>query len=167
MTCECPWVVCSAARLGHWAGAGALSGLLLGAAAAPAAAQRPAPRGADLVVLAPEVSGAHDTTLARLAQRFTARILQQLGQADVRATRGERGLLDSLRGAHTVPFALEAALSGEEGRYSAQLRLLVLAGDDELRAYMFGPGDADGVLGLADRAAPRIAAAIAEARAGR
>lgn len=153
--------------LRHRAGSAVVTALLLAVAAAPVAAQRSNPPGADLLVLAPEVSGSRDTALARLAQRLTARILQQLGQADVRATRGERGQLDSARAAQAVPFALDAALSGEEGRYSAHLRLLVLKDGEELRAYMFGPGDADGVLGLADRAAPRIAAAIAEARGDR
>jgi hypothetical protein len=137
------------------------------AVAGPLAAQRASGGGPELLVLAPEIEGSADTALARLAQRFTARILQGLAQAKVRAVRTERGLLDSLRGAKAAGFALDASLTGEPGRFSAQLRLLELASGDELRAYMFGPGDADGVLGLADRAPPRIAAAMAEARDGR
>jgi len=118
-------------------------------------------------VLAPEIEGPGDTALARLAQRFTARLLQRLAEARVRAMRAERGMLDSLRGAKAAPFTLDASLTGEPGRFSAELRLLELGSGDELRTYMFGPGDADGVLGLADRAPPRIAAALTEAGKGR
>ena len=129
-------------------------------AAAPAEAQR-AGGAPQLLLLAPEVDASRDTALARLAQRFTARVLQSLTAAEVPAARAERGLLDSLREAGAAPFVLDASLSGDPGRYSAQLRLVELASGNEVRAYLFGPGDAEGVLGLADRAAPRVAATIA------
>jgi hypothetical protein len=139
----------------------AAAGLGLAAAAVPLAAQR-ANKAEALLVVAPDVAESHDEALARLAQRLTARLLQALEGAKVAAVRTERGRLDSLLRAKAPKLALDASLSGEAGRRSAQLRLIDVATGDELRAYMFGPGDDEGVLGLADRAAPRIAAAVQE-----
>ena len=119
-----------------------------------------------LLVVAPDVAESHDDALARLAQRFTARLLQSLGEAKVAAQRVERTRLDSLVHAKARGLGLDASLGGEEHRRSAQLRLIDLATGDEVRAYMVGPGDDQGVLGLAERAAAKIAAAMKEERPG-
>ncbi|HYC33353.1 MAG TPA: hypothetical protein VEB59_13765 [Gemmatimonadales bacterium] len=128
---------------------------------APLAAQTTGGAGTVFVV-APDVAGSRDEALSRLAQRFTARLIQSLGQAEVATMRVERARLDSLLRARAAGLALDATLGGPENRRSAQLRLIDVATGDELRAYMFGPGDDEGVLGLAERAAPRIAAAMKE-----
>ena len=143
----------------------AAAAALLGAAAGPLTAQRGGD--ADKVrVVAPEVAPSRDEALARLAQRLTTRLLDRLSAVKVAAVRTERATFDSLQRAKAAGLAIDASLSGEKDRMSAQLRLVDLRTGDELRAYLFGPGDEQGVLGLADRAAPRIAAAVEETRAG-
>ena len=139
----------------------AAAGIGLAAAAAPLVAQGKADA---LLVVAPDMADSRDEALARLGQRFTARLLQSLAQAKVAAVRTERTRFDSLQHAKAPRLAIDASLSGEKDRLTAQLRLIDVRTGDELRAYMFGPGDEEGVLGLADRAAPRIAKAVAETR---
>ena len=139
-------------------------GLALALVPAPLLAQSAG--GEALLVVAPDVADSHDEALARLAQRFTARLIQSLGEEKVAAQRVERTRLDSLVHAKARGLGLDASLGGEENRRSAQLRLIDLATGDEVRAYMYGPGDDQGVLGLAERAAPKIAAAVKEERPG-
>ena len=143
----------------------AAAGIGLAVTAAPLVAQGPSKADA-LLVVAPDMADSRDEALARLGQRFTARLLQSLARAKVAAVRTERTRFDSLQHAKAAGLAIDASLSGEKDHLTAQLRLIDVRTGDELRAYMFGPGDEEGVLGLADRAAPRIAKAVEETRSG-
>jgi hypothetical protein len=145
----------SRSRLGHLVSA--TGGLLL--LAGPLAAQNTPRRPVDVAVLAMDVGSSTDAAVKRLADQCVTKLIEALRGRKVAVRRAgptEEG---------AARLTVEGSLTGEEGAYSAELRLLDGSTGDELRSYMFGPGDAAGVVGMADRAAPRIAAVVEELRA--
>ena len=130
-----------------------LAGLVL---AAPLAAQRTPATAADVALFAVQGGSPADAPLARLANQLTARLAAALEARKVSVRRAGPGDTVASR------LSVHGALTGEAGAYSAELRLVEGRDGEELRSYMFGPGDEKGVLGLADRAAPRIAAVVDE-----
>ena len=134
--------------------AGFLPGLLL---PAPLCAQgAPGAKTVDVAVFAVEGRSPADAPLARLADRLTARLVAALESRKLSVRRA--GPADTV----ASRLSIHGALTGEAGAYSAELRLVEGRDGGELRSYMFGPGDEKGVLALADRAAPRIAAVLSE-----
>jgi hypothetical protein len=128
-----------------------LPGLLL--AGTLAAQGTPAPA-VDVAVFAIEAGSSADTQLTRLAHQLTARLVGALQSRKLSVGRARAS--DTV----TARVSVHGSLTGEAGAYTAELRLLQGRAGEELRSYMFGPGDVKGVLGLADRAAPRIAAVV-------
>lgn len=131
--------------------------LLLGSV--PLAAQGIPSRQVEVAVLAIEVGASTDAEVNRLAEQCVARLIEALRARKVAVRRGEPS------DAKPARLTVQGSLTGEGDSYTAELRLLDGQTGDELRSYLYGPGDAKGVLGLADRAAPRIAAVVDELRA--
>jgi hypothetical protein len=127
--------------------------------AGPLAAQNAGRRPVDVAVAAMDIGSSTDASLDRLAQRCATRLVEALRARNLAVRRAGRS------GEGTARLTVTGSLSGEEGAYTAELRLLDGGTGDELRAYLYGPGDAAGVVGLAERAAPRIAAVVDELRA--
>jgi hypothetical protein len=132
-------------------------GLLL--LAAPLAAQNTPRRPVDVTVQAMNVGSSTDPALRRLADRCVTTLVEALRAKKVAVRRA--GAADE----GATRLTIEGSLTGEEGAYTAELRLLDGGSGDELRSYMYGPGDAAGVVGMAERAAPRIAGVAEELRA--
>ena len=118
----------------------------------------------DVAILAFKPAGKLDPDVARAADRCAARLAEKLNAAGIRAARLSDATLESLRKDRRAPFAVEQVLEHDRGRFSAELKLMDVASGDELRSYMYGWGDEAGLMGLAEAAAPRIAAAMRESR---
>lgn len=121
------------------------------------------PGGLQVAILPFKPAGKPDPAIARAAEHGATRLVERLGAAGVRAAVVPDATLESLRKQRRARFAVEQILEHDRGKFSAELRLMEVASGDELRSYMYGWGDEAGVAGLADAAAPRIAAAVREA----
>jgi hypothetical protein len=132
-------------------------GLLL--LAAPLAAQNAPRQPVDVAVLAMSVGSSTDPALRRLADQCVTKLIEALLARKVIVRRTESSDEAAAR------LKVEGSLAGGAGAYTAELRLLDAATGDELRSYLYGPGDAAGVVGMAERAAPRIAGVVEELRA--
>ena len=135
--------------------------------AADAAAQRAPSAAMEIAVLGFELPPGNDAALARLADRCVSRLIAALAAQKVAAARPAGATLESLRKSRAAPFAVRGTLSRSGKQVSAELQLLDVQSSDELRSYMYGPGDEDGVVALAEKAAPRMAVAVREAASGR
>lgn len=135
--------------------------------AADAAAQRAPSASMEIAVLEFELPPGNDVALARLADRCVSRLIGALAAQKVAAARPAGASLESLRKSRAAPFAVRGTISRSGKQVSAELQLLDVQSGDELRSYMYGPGDEDGVIVLAEKAAPRMAAAVRETAAGR
>lgn len=136
---------------------------LLPARGGTAAAQDPDDR-IDVAILPLEGAGKAAPVVTRAAERCTARLQEKLNASGIRAARLADATLKSLRKDRRARFAVEPIVGPEQGRFSAELRLMDVASGEELRSYMYGGGDEAGLIGLADAAAPRIAAVVRESR---
>lgn len=141
-----------------------LAGLIV--CAADLSAQRGPSTAVEVAILGFELVPADDAPLLRLADRCAARLIASLGAQKVAAARPADATLEALRKSRAAPFAVRGTLTRSGGQVSAELQLLDVQTGDELRSYMYGPGDEDGVVTLAEKAAPRIATAVREAAAG-
>jgi TolB-like protein len=135
--------------------------------AADVAAQRAPSAATEIAVLGFELPPGNDAALVRLADRCVSRLIGALAAQKVAAARPAGASLDGLKKSRAAPFAVRGTLSRSGKQVSAELQLLDVQSGDELRSYMYGPGDEDGVIMMAEKAAPRMAVAVREAAAGR
>jgi hypothetical protein len=135
------------------------SGGLLLLLATPLGAQDRGPRPVDVAVLPMDVGSSRDPAIVRLAEQCVTKLVSALQARKVTVSRAAPPDEAAAR------LTVHGSLAGDDGAYTAELRLLDGGTGDELRSYMYGPGDAAGVVGLAERAAPRIAAVVEELRA--
>ena len=135
--------------------------------AADAAAQRAPSKAVEIAVLGFELPPGTDAALGRLADRCASRLIGALAAEKVAAARPAGASLERLRKSRAAPFAVRGILSRSGKQVSVELQLLDVQSGDELRSYMYGPGDEDGVVALAEKAAPRMAIAVREAAAER
>lgn len=135
--------------------------------AADAAAQRAPSAAVEIAVLGFELPPDHDAALVRLADRCVSRLIDALAAQKVVVTRPTGASLEGLKKSGAARFAVRGAISRSGRQVAVELQLLDVSSGDELRSYMYGPGDEDGVVALAEKAAPRMAVAAREAAAGR